>query len=189
MRNYFDMRNFLLPVLVFILALGCGENRQSTVTLKVYFDLDSLLDQQVALLSEKKVLLSKEVAMDDQKETLELQPGSAEWESEFVIIRDFNLNKSYYVGAYGTAANADYIQYKLEDDIDAPVKVFEVFKANGQVERIVSNYYEDKSIYQHRRNLELTFENGQLSAYQIRGFQKMILKDTIQYTISGKITE
>ncbi len=100
MRNYFDMRNFLLPVLVFILALGCGENRQSTVTLKVYFDLDSLLDRQVALLSEKKVLLSKEVAMDDQKETLELQPDSAEWESEFVIIRDFNLNKSYYVGAY-----------------------------------------------------------------------------------------
>ena len=93
------------------------------------------------------------------------------------------------MGAYGTAANTDYIQYKLEDDIDAPVKVFEVFKANGQVERIVSNYYEDKSIYQHRRNLELTFENGQLSAYQIRGFQKMILKDTIQYTISGKITE
>ncbi|WP_421892294.1 hypothetical protein [Marinoscillum sp.] len=183
------MKNFFLPVIVLMLVLACGENRQSAVALKVYFDLDSLLDRQVEILSKKEAILTKRVEMDGQKETLAQQPDSAQWESEFVIIRDFNLNKSHYVGAYGTTSGSDYIKYTLEDDINAPVKVFEVFRPEGQVERIVSNYYEDKSIYQHRRNLELTFENGQLSAYQIKGFQKMILKDTIQYTISGKITQ
>lgn len=184
--SFFDRK--IAPLLVAILLLsGCQENRQSAIKPDLFFDLDSLLDAQVRMLSEQQYTLTKSVRMDGKEEKRQTTPDSAGWATELIIIKDFDLNKPTNVGAYKVSEEGDAIRYELTADIDAPVKNFEVISTAGHVSRISSNYFEDKSIYQHRRNLTLEFEEGRLKAYEVKGFQKMILKDTISYIISGKV--
>lgn len=174
-------------VLFAIACIGCSRQEGPATSLKAYFDLDSLLDSQIKALSTRQAAVSKEVTMDGANESQRLQPDSSGWDAEFTIIRDFNLNKSHYVGAYQVQDSAGYIVYTLVDDIDAPVRSFEILKKQGSVVSIASDYFEDKSIYQHRRKLQLHFDEGLLKTYEIKGYQKMILKDTIRYRISGTI--
>lgn len=167
--------------------LGCQENRESVRELKVYFDLDSLLDAQVRLLAMTNATLTKKVVMDSREEVREEHPDTTGWQEEFVILRDFDLNKSHYVGSYHREEAENVVKYVLNEDMDAPVKSLDLRLRNGRLQQIRSNYFEDKSIYQHRRNLELNFKGDYLESYSISGFQKMILKDTVKYSISGKV--
>lgn len=182
------MREAFLLLLALVL-LGCAKNKQSAIGPKAYYDLDSLLDAQIEMLSEEDVLLRKSVEMDGKQEQNEKKLDSAGWGKEFLIIRDFDLNKPNNVGAYSTEKSNGDIKYTLTANIDAPVKAFDVIKKEGNLSQITSNYFEDKSIYQHRRKMTLKFDNGLLRNYEVRGFQKMILKDTIKYIISGEVVK
>lgn len=170
-----------------LVLLACGENRESTVEPNAFYDLDSVLNAQIRVFSERGYTLRKTVQMDGKEEQLTEEPDSAGWAEEFAIIRDFDLNQPNNVGAYSTEKFEETIKYELSDNIESPVKVFEVEKKNGNLSRISGKYFEDKSIYQHRRVLELNFEDGLLKTYMVRGFQDMILKDTINYVISGEV--
>lgn len=167
--------------------LSCREDRGSVKELKVYFDLDSLMDAQVHLLSERQATLIKRVGMDGQQEQKTLRPDSAGWQDELRIVRDFNLNKPSYVGGYSEEVSDGNIQYVLAGKLRSPVQYFEIDQSGRQIDQIRSRYFEDKSIYQLQRDLELVFEGSLLKSYRISGFQKMILKDTVKYTLSGTI--
>lgn len=175
---------FLLLAVAF---MSCSENEQASRELHVYFDLDSLLDQQIEQLSAGRYTVSKTVIMDGKEERQSHVFDSAGWESEFIIIRDFDLNKPYNVGAYTVDQEEGVQSYRLADQtLDAPVKYFDVERGADGL-KITSEYYEDKSIYQHRRKLSLQFHNNLLLSYEVKGFQKMIMKDTIHYRISGEV--
>ncbi|RED98841.1 hypothetical protein [Marinoscillum furvescens] len=181
------MKKLLICGLVLI-GLGCAENEQSVRALDAYFKLDSLLDAEVAYLTSKQAKLNKQVIMDGQEESQRFRPDSSQWSDEFVIIRDFSLNKPHYVGAYKKTERNGNTLLELNESIDAPVKSFELMYENGSLQQIQATYFEDKTIYQHKRDLTLTFEDNRLKAYTIKGFQKMVLKDTITYSISGKVS-
>lgn len=167
--------------------LSCRENRESVKELKMYFDLDSLIDAQVGLLTRNHAILEKSAGMDGQQEAHTLHPDSAGWQDELSIVRDFNLNKPSYVGGYKQEGSGDQLQYILAGKLRSPVKYFQITKNNHQIRQIHSRYFEDKSIYQLQRDLELVFEDSHLKSYRISGYQKMILKDTVKYTLSGTI--
>lgn len=178
----------LTVIVVLFLLISCRENREAVKKLELYFDLDSLLNEQVSVFSDEKYGVTKSVTMDEKTESDRLTPDSLGWVQEFAIIRDFNLNKSNNVGAYQVRTTAQETTYSLEEGNSRPVKQLVITRREGQLMRIEGGYFEDKSIYQHSRNLLLEFSNGVLSRYEIRGFQKMILKDTARYSVSGAIT-
>lgn len=181
------MKKLLICGLILV-GMGCAENKQSVRALDTYFPLDSLLDAEVAYLTAQRAALQKQVVMDDQQEHQSLRPDSSQWNDEFVIIRDFSLNKPHYVGAYKQTAQDNTVLLELKDDIDAPVKSFLLAYEDKNLKQIKATYFEDKTIYQHKRLLTLDFVNNRLKAYTIKGFQKMVLKDTITYSISGKVS-
>lgn len=174
-------------LLITILIGSCAENKKAARDLRVYFDLDSLLDQQVIKLSEGGFVVEKTVTMDGESETQTGVFDSAGWAGAFAIVRDFDLNKPYNVGAYTETRSGGTLNYELTDKtLDAPVQYFTLVDSDSLLE-ISSEYFEDKSIYQHRRKLHLKFKDDLLVKYEIRGFQKMVMKDTIYYRIAGEV--
>ncbi|MEQ8470105.1 MAG: hypothetical protein RIC35_02925 [Marinoscillum sp.] len=181
------MRNLIVLVGILLINESCDQFEKSDRKLDAYFDLDSLLDSQVQLLSDQKAEVMKTVIMDGTVETQRSTPDTTGWKDEFKIIRDFNLNKPYYVGAYYKKTLDDGVRYVEEEGVKVPVSEFIIKSTDGALEKINATYFEDKTIYQHKRVLELNFAEDKLTAYRISGFQKMVLKDTIFYTISGEI--
>lgn len=180
------MRYFLL-LLVVGMNLACSQNKSSVRDLKVYYDLDSLLNAQIYALGEGNYVIEKTVDMDGKTESMSGVYDSTQWRNEFKILRDFDLNKSYNVGAYSTDHEEAKIYYTLSDKtLDAPVKWFSVGKNKKGLE-ISAEYFEDKVIYQHKRMMKLKLEDGMLLSFEIKGYQKMALKDTAQYQIQGTI--
>lgn len=181
------MQRFLFLLGLLVMLDACQLAPKPEEQLQAYFDLDSLLDAQVQLLANQGAKLHKTVVMDGTTEQQTESPDTAGWKEEFIIIRDFNLNKSYYVGAYTTKALDHGYRYELVANNKAPVLVFEVLKTDGDITSITATYFEDKTIYQHKRKLRLDFDGSALKGYSITGFQKMVMKDTVNYSISGEV--
>ncbi|MEQ8239074.1 MAG: hypothetical protein RIA69_07660 [Cyclobacteriaceae bacterium] len=152
-----------------------------------YFALDSLLVSQGELLAKMQVEVQKSVKMDEQFEEITFLPDSTRFTKEFQMIKDFSLNKNSYIGAFDIEKDGASLVYSRKKDQPVPIKRFTV-KYNEEIALVSGQYFEDKDIFQHERNFRLLFdESGVLSEYKVWGFQKMILQDTIQYDIVGKV--
>lgn len=180
------MKNINLLVLSALLgALSCQP--MSDFKVEKFFQLDSMLISQSILLSEKGVTVTKSVNMDDEFEEITFRPDTTRWAKEFQIIKDFSLNKTFYIGAFDKKESEQSTVYIRKPKQPVPITRFEV-RTGKELEHVSGQYFEDKDIFQHERNFVLTFdEAGLLSEYKIWGFQKMILQDTINYSITGSI--
>ncbi len=181
------MRNIFLTAALLITLIGCDQLPSEPQTLHAYFDMDSLLNAQITALTEQNVTLKKSVRKDGEEETKNFELDSAGWEKEFEILRDFNINLPRNVGAYNAVKNGETIVYKPTGKQDLPVQQFQLKYQNGQLASLSSEFIESKYIYSTDRNINLTFENGLLKKYQIKGTQNMIILGAVEYQILGSI--
>ena len=180
------MKYSLIIMALLVFGSACKENKQSTREIHVYFDLDSLLDEQKYTLTDRGAEVVKVVQMNGEEESQTLEPDTTVWEKEFSIIRDFNLNRPFFVGLFDQQQKENITSYQSSDE-DVAVKKFDLFYKEGELVRVESLLQESKYIYSNERKLTLEFKDGLLSFYQIDGEQKMILQDKEDYVISGSI--
>jgi len=174
-----------LFVFTFGLLLACQP--MSDFEVEQYFPLDSLLLKQSQLLANMQVEIHKSVTMDEQFEEITFRPDTTRFAKEFQMIKDFSLNKNSYIGAFDIEKEGASVVYTKKKDQPVPINKFTV-KYDEKIALVSGQYFEDKEIFQHQRNFRFLFdESGVLSEYRIWGFQKMILQDTIQYDIVGKV--
>lgn len=172
-------QNFLMICLA--LLFSCNESGEQVLRVKDYFDLDSLLDSQIVLLSESDLKLNKKVMLDGEQENAVFDPDTSRLKDEFKIFREFDLNKTNYVGAYETKISGNKVRYELRPDQKSPVKYLEIESENDEVLNIDGLFIEDKEIYQHYREINISFSKGLITDYSVRGFQDMVMKDTIHF--------
>ncbi|XOV92438.1 MAG: hypothetical protein ACFHWX_19820 [Bacteroidota bacterium] len=176
------MRLSSLLLLILFGVSGCNVSGEKALTIKEYFDLDSLLDHQIELIANSNLKLDKKVMLDGQIEEKTFDPDTAMLTGEFKIIREFDLNKTNYIGAYEVISNGGITKYLLKPGQNSPVDYLEIQKgSDGKLEQLKGVFFEDKEIYQHQREIQIIFKNGQISAYSIKGYQHMIMKDTVQF--------
>ncbi len=169
------------------MTFSCESGQGDRPKLHAYFDLDSLLDEQIDLLVENESQLTKTVSSNEETEERISQPSREAWENEFLLLREFNLNKPHYVGSYVTKTQKNFVEYVPYDNLDFPVWKFELSYVNGQLLTIEAGLSEFKYIYSNSRSVTLLFTENQLSSFRIEGSQNMILKDEMKYVIIGKI--
>ncbi len=185
--NCYNMRKILLALIVLGALASCEENKESVRQLHAYFNLDSLLEQQVFVLYDRGAEVQKVVRMDGEEEVRTFVPDTSQWRDEFAIIKDFNINKPYYVGSFNEVKKAGKVIFQPNSE-DLAVTQFELTYSEDELIRIESFLDEEKYIYTNKRKLTMEFAEGLLKSYQIDGSQKMILQDEVDYVISGSIS-
>lgn len=181
------MKYSLIIMALLLVGSACKENKEAVREIHVYFDLDSLIDEQIYILTDRGAQVQKSVRMNGESESKTLVPDTALWEEEFSIVREFNINRPYYVGLFQQHKKENIISYQSSDE-DVAVKKFDLFYDAGELIRVESLLQEEKYIYSNERKLTLEFDNGLLMFYEIDGEQKMILQDKEDYVISGSIS-
>lgn len=181
--------NLLFAVSLFLVS--CAPNDVKNVD---YFNVNQLLDQQIALLSKSKTVVNKEANIDSLQEQSTFVPDSLGWANELEVFRYLEvINKPIYQGLYELVDQKDeHSNLKvrvLKAKAEVPVREFKIYYQDtfDHLKRIEAEIEEKNSLYYSSRKLSLQFDEMLLSQYRISGVQKMILRDSVKYSIESKV--
>lgn len=184
-----------LFILGFILLTAC--NPSNLKYNKLYFDFDSLLTVQEAAVVKNKLKLSKTVLLDGKQDRSTQFVDSASIAQELDVFRQLDLiNKPLYRNTYlvsdgvdDSLSNLTLRQYTSTTQTPIPWVTFYYQRSFQQLMKVESLYRENNALYSTERNLLLEFDNSSgkllLSRYRLTGFQKMILNDTVYFSVEG----
>jgi len=168
-----------------------------------YVNIDSILQAQKRLLSASHTLLSREIRLGDKivydsSKNLD----STGWATELDEFSRLSvINKPTYKGTFTIEDGLQDVNSNLKvkafvNRKNLPIKYVKLYYQNDpyRLRKIESLYAEgDKNpLYKTSRILLLEFRDVYnktiLSSYSIKGGQKIVAGDTIEFTIRGKIT-
>lgn len=182
------------------LLISCHEHYSERAT---FYPVDSLVMAQINYLSSVHATLYKESALNAQLDTSRYSPAdSMQWIKELDIFRQLEvINKpinrdSYLVndGETDPGSNLTIKTFTRKEKEELPVVYLKVYYQHSirQPRKIEALFDEENALYKSARVLSMDFHpiNNKtvLTSYSITGGQKMILRDSVDFSIRGKIT-
>ena len=183
-------------ILGVVIAWSC---KQSEVVYdKPYFDFDSLINRQQQELLAAKATLTKMVSLDSTNEEVTFEVDSLVLAKELDVFRQLDIiNKPGFKGKYkisdgekDSRSNLTIRRYEALEKT-APVQFVLFYYQNefNRLHKIESVYREDNALYGTGRDLLLEFDDTSgkslLARYRLTGVQKLILSDTIAFSVDG----
>jgi hypothetical protein len=185
-------------VWIVVVLSSCETTRRDK---KYYYPLDSILTEQVQYLMLSHATLSKKASIDGKEEATFFVPkDTTRWKYELDVFAELNdINKPANVGKYHTKkglkdSNSNLLIYTIESTETLPVVFLKVYYLDNlsNIRKIEGLYREESSLLQSSRHLSMEFEkiNNKivLTSYSIKGGQKMLLGDSVQFTVNGMVT-
>lgn len=190
------MTNWVFAVFLLIGLCSCNEKKPIA---KSYFNVDSLMNVQLVQLTAKAASVTKRIKINDLEETVKIKPDSALWAHELAIFKHLDiLNKPIYATAYevidGTKDSNSNLTLRIyHAKREVPVTVFKLYYQDSfdKLRRIEATSEESNALYFTTRKFVLTFDDLAggivLQRYAVEGFQKMILSDTVRFSLHSEI--
>lgn len=192
------MMRILYVGIIGVLAWSCKQSE--TVYDKPYFDFDSLITRQQQALLATQATLTKIVTLDSTKEEITFVADSLVLYKELDVFKQLDIiNKPGFKDKYKISdgekdprSNLTIRRYEaLETNSPVPFILFYYQKDFKQLYKIESVYREDNTLYGTTRHLLLEFDDTSgsplLNNYRLTGVQKMILSDTISFSVEGTL--
>jgi hypothetical protein len=188
------MNRFLLICSCAFIFSSC--NRANQKYDKTYFDFDSLINVQVTGLLKTQSIISKKSVINGKEDDSSFVPDSLKLANELDVFRQLDLiNKPLYRNAYeikdgvkDTKSNLLIRSYTTKAPSPVPFVKFYYQSSPHGIKKIESVFQEENTLYNTRRNLLLEFDDSSGSwlfkRYQLSGIQKMILNDTVNFSVS-----
>lgn len=178
-----------------ILLAACAEKQESG---QKYFDFEAMIDEQVDQLRQRGRVLEKATAMGVVQTDSTFLPSGKGWEAELEIFRDLEIiNRPAFRKVYqlrdpieDSNSNLKIREYVTDK---APLRLLR-FYYHDKFERLkkIEGFITEKNyLYTTCRTLTMEFEEEedkpQLIRYAMTGFQKMLLGDTVRFSVQGQI--
>ncbi len=187
----------IIPAFALLGALVSCESEKPPAT---FYPIDSLLSQQIKLLTSMEAGLVKEALLDGKMDTVRYTPSdTAVWMEELDLFRKLEeinkpVNKSNYRVSDGQLDPASNLKIKEFSSIkEVPVTYLKIFY-QGTIDKprkIEALFDEHNLLYESARFLSMHFQQVDdhtvLTSYSVKGGQKMIFGDSVAFYISGKI--
>jgi hypothetical protein len=181
--------------LLILIVGACAQERTST---KKFFDFNGLIDEQISQLSQQARVLDKEAQMSTTLSDTAFLPSANAWEAELEMFRQLEtLNKPTFQNAYqiedpvkDTRSNLKIRQYKAQE---APITEVRFYYQDefSRLKKIDAKITEKNLLFTSHRDLTMEFDEKDgkplLIRYGMRGYQKMILRDTVRFSVQGEI--
>ncbi|WBL42815.1 hypothetical protein PBT90_19000 [Algoriphagus halophytocola] len=182
--------SFMWVIWGFALGLSsCAEPPKTTLEEKPYFDLKGFLEIQIDALDGTEVRkLSK---IQDQEETVNVSYDREDWEEEFEVFTQADINNPSSVDSYQTSESASSLSHELKPKAKSKVKYIKVYFAGDKVERIELRIAEDNLFYASETLGELVMNTSTnlIDHYSIETTQKIWFLDPNNMSIKGDIEQ
>ena len=188
-------------IVLAILLISCNTDAPQT-RISEYYNLDSLVNSQINLLSADQVTVQKKVTLDGENEEISSELSKEQWKDELKLFVDADMNVPSLSGVYECKCGMNDKYSNLLIDKYFPkngkdksrIRLFEVyyFEEISKVRKILIEEKEENELYFSSRRLVMNFEINQnrmmLSSWTIEGLQKLLFKDTVSYIVEGKVS-
>lgn len=187
-------------VLSFGLLLFLSACTHEERTVNTFYNIDSLVTSQINNLAQLDPQVAKEARINTTEENTRLTlDDTVAWKKELDVFRQLDLNKAINLGNYkvedGIRDKASNLVIKeFTSTKDLPVVYLKVYYQDHMedVRKIEGLFHEDNALYSSKRYLSMELnkvenENVVIS-YSISGGQKMILGDSVDYSIKATLT-
>lgn len=185
-------------VILSIVLLSCSKLKieEPEVPAVYYYNFDSLLKAQTEALVTQKASISKKAWVDNDSSAYMYRPDSGQWADELNILSKIDINKPVLRDAYTTKieddpnSNLRVKSFSAKKPQDVEVKYFKLYYLQNieNLRRIEIYYNEKNPVYKSSRDLTLLFDHVHdkilLERFEIKGGQKMIMKDSVQFLIN-----
>lgn len=168
-----------------LMIVGCQKLQPKKINTPEYPDLKGFSIAQAGILGNAS--MEKTVMLDGQSEIMVLSMDSLKWRKELSFFNEMNPNQPEYVGAFLVNRNEERAAFDLKSNENGILKQLTLENAASEYTRMTAVIHEDKDIYVHHRDINVSISNGQIDSFTITGYQKVILKDTVWFSISGKV--
>ena len=184
----------LLLIALTLIFISCKESSKKADS---YFD--SLVNAQVTILSKAQASLTKHAFIDGKEDETTFLPDSAVWENELDIFRQLAVSErpayrdAYRIedGVNDVKSNLTIRSYQAQRPMPVQELKFYYHDQFQRLKKIEAAYREQNTLFTTSRKLEMNFEeiNGQsvLSSYGITGIQKMVMTDSVKFSIQAKV--
>lgn len=165
-----------------------------------YFDVKGFLDSQIAQLNRRQPALEKRVRLRDGAEET-TRVTKTDWSKELQIFYQADINKPALRGAYavaesaphGNAAGQGQRAYVRKPGVEAPVEQLTINTMAGapkdQVEDLTAVIKQDNPLFYAEKKLRLRSRNGMVAEYEVQGVQKLVMFDTVRYSVRTRVLE
>lgn len=187
----FKSSSFLIVICLFMLS-ACREAATDTNEKKAYYDLKGFVENQIVYLNEKKPKVTKTVQLDGKKELrAEIE---TDWKKELELFAQADINKPAYRNSYSvTRSDSAVYEYKIKQGENLPVRylMIKVDSATQQPVLIKALLRSENRIYSSEKSIELTVTRRnnllEVSAYSVKGYQKLMFMNARSFNITAKI--
>ena len=184
-------------ILGFLIGLGHVHcTQEPNASIEKYYDVEGFLDKQVEILQNQETHLIKTLNIGDETDTEAVSSlDSLQWQKEFKIFREHDINKPVLLDAYsveerGLENGNNQIIYTLRDSNQLGILDL-VFKFNpdGQVTDWESSFKEENILYSNLREVSMSFtpDGARMTGFAVNGYHKLMFKDTVFYQVHAKI--
>ena len=186
-------RVFILICPCLFLLFSCNRTNQQYD--KPYFDFDSLVEAQVAELAKAHPTINKKSVINGKADDSSFVPDRVNIANELDVFRQLDLiNKPLYKSMYEIRDGEKDIKSNLLvrtylAKIPSPVPFVKFYYQPSPLilKKIESVFQEHNPLFDTRRTLMLAFDDSNgavlISGYQLHGTQKMILNDTVHFSV------
>jgi hypothetical protein len=138
----------------------------------------------------------KNASINGHEDISELVTQDSLWQKELQIFRTADINEPMLIDRYskveerkGDISTTSYIsKSRKQTDVDT-LRIS--FDAHGRVQKLYAFLDSENSLFKNRKEFLLHFssigEDQLIDEYSIKGWQKMISKDSVHFSVSGKI--
>ncbi|WP_439555321.1 hypothetical protein [Dyadobacter sp.] len=189
---------FKAPVIYFSAFLmtamlaSCDHQREDENEVKRYFDLKGFVENQIVYLNEKKPVATKSAKLDDELETV--TSNAIDWKKELELFMLADINRPSYAQSYNvTREDSSTYEYTLKENSDLPVRYLKIITDTTvkSPTKVLATLLSRNRIYESKKQIELTCQKKdnlwQISAYSVKGYQKLIFMESKRFEISAKI--
>ncbi len=171
---------------------GCDAAGSAASSAPGYFDLEALVEEQIALLSAEKPEVEKYLAFDGQRDTVFTR--EINWKDDLAFFFQAGINKPALNGIYSVTKPDSVTElYELTKDGAFQVRSVKVkYSADtGEVDDVELNSVVEGLLFDTQRilKLKLNGEKGsnRLVSYEIKGEQQLKLGKKKSFEITGLV--
>lgn len=174
-----------------LVLVGCVE-APSEIGREHYFDVAEFLEKQATRLTESGATVRKTVLLNGREERT--VAGAVNWARELAPFEAADLNRPAWRDRYriDTVRRGEErrVTYVARDE-DLPVDRLELLLRGEHLHELRVDLRNRNVLYDSRRRLELFCDSTThlVRSYGVRGYQKLILRDSVRFAVNARLVE
>lgn len=193
--SYYPLMFRAVLGLLVLFAAGCGNDASAPAgpaRRPLYFDVKGLVEEQMQALSQRRAAVRKRVTLRERAPEAVRVPV-VKWADELQVFLQADINKTALRGAYtidsaqlpGGATRRTYT--RRTPLATASVEQLSVVQQGAMPQQLSATIIQSNPLFSTRKQLQMEFRGGQLARYGVKGTQKLIFFDALEYSTDAAV--